>query len=133
MTRAPGEIPTPQVPQIFAVGSNTLHEGIRVWRFTESNPLTHTGDWLTVLGDPPQSQGLFDIGCATHIWGSAMNNIYVAGMVAGEAHMLYFDGTTWVCMTSRAGSVRRSRTGSGRWAFTRRPGIPAHSIPGSTS
>jgi hypothetical protein len=30
-----------------------------------------------------------------HVWGTAGNDVYATGVVAGEGHMMKFDGTTW--------------------------------------
>lgn len=81
--------------QVLAVGTTLNNEGIRIWRFTETDPLTHAGDWLTVLADPPRA-GTLDVGTGLHVWGSATNDLYATGVVSGEAHILRSDGLTWL-------------------------------------
>ena len=82
------------VLQVYAVGSNNNDNGLYVWKFTENDPIAHTGHWGTVAMDPiaPTGPG---IGTGLHVWGSAGNDVYATGVVAGEGHIMRFDGFTW--------------------------------------
>jgi len=82
------------VLQAYAVGSNTNDNGLYIWKFTETDPIAHTGSWGAVAMDPiaPTVPGT---GSGLHIWGSAGNDVYATGVVAGEGHILRFDGFTW--------------------------------------
>lgn len=82
------------VLQLYAVGSNNQNNGIYIWRYTETDPVAHTGKWATVASDPPGT-GAPGIGYGQHIWGSAGNDIYATGVVAGKGEMMRFDGFTW--------------------------------------
>jgi len=80
--------------QLYAVGAAEQDNGLRIWRFTETDPIAHTGTWNAVVADPPGA-GASNIGSGMHVWGTAGNDVYATGVVAGEGHMMKFDGTTW--------------------------------------
>lgn len=81
--------------QLYAVGSNKNDDGLFIWRYTETDPIAHTGRWATVASDPAVT-GVPGIGHGQHIWGSAGNDIYATGVVAGKGEMLRFDGFGWM-------------------------------------
>jgi len=39
--------------QLYAVGAAEQDNGLRIWRFTETDPIAHTGTWNAVVADPP--------------------------------------------------------------------------------
>lgn len=84
--------------QMYALGTNENENGIRMWRYAETNPATHEGTWFgrdaTVISDPPGA-GIPGVGEGNHTWGVTHNDIYATGVVAGEGHIFHFDGTTW--------------------------------------
>lgn len=80
--------------QLYAVGSNNHDNGLYIWRYTETDPVAHLGTWGTVASDPPGTGGP-GAGYGQHIWGSAGNDIYATGVVAGKGEMMRFDGFTW--------------------------------------
>jgi hypothetical protein len=80
--------------QMYAVGSNNQDNGMYIWRFNETDPVSHLGNWATVASDPPGTGGPGS-GHGQHIWGSAGNDIYATGVVAGKGTMMRFDGFTW--------------------------------------
>ena len=80
--------------QLYAVGSNNADNGIYVWKYTETDPIAHAGSWGAVASDPPGT-GAPGVGYGLHIWGTAGNDIYATGQVAGEGHILRFDGYSW--------------------------------------
>jgi hypothetical protein len=82
------------VLQMYAVGSNHQDNGMYIWRFNETDPISHLGNWITVASDPPGTGGPGS-GHGQHIWGSAGNDIYATGIVAGKGEMMRFDGFTW--------------------------------------
>jgi hypothetical protein len=81
--------------QMYAVGSNNQNNGLYVWKFTELNPVSHLGQWATVWSDPPGT-GVPGVGHGQHLWGSAGNDIYATGVVAGKGELMRFDGFTWL-------------------------------------
>jgi hypothetical protein len=80
---------------MFAVGSDATHSGLKLWRFQETDAVTHAGNWSPVFADPFGGGGA-GMGVGMHLWGVADNEAYATGVVAGEGHMLRFDGTSWV-------------------------------------
>jgi hypothetical protein len=84
--------------QMYAVGSKEGENGMRVWRFKETDPVTHAGDWITVVAEP--EPGWPNIGHGTHVWGGAANDVYAAGVVAGAGRMMRFDGAAWAQLVS---------------------------------
>jgi hypothetical protein len=82
------------VLQMYVVGSSSEQNGLRLWRYRETDPMTHAGDWSQVLSDPLVS-GLPGTGSGLHLWGIAGNDVYATGVVDGVGHMFRFDGTTW--------------------------------------
>lgn len=82
------------VLQMYVVGSTSEQNGLRLWRFQETDPMTHAGEWAEVLSDPPGS-GLPGVGSGLHLWGIAGNDVYATGVVDGVGHMFRFDGTAW--------------------------------------
>ena len=93
--------------QMYAVGSGGPDNGLRVWRFIEGDPIAHTGSWDEVVADPAGS-GVPNIGSGMRVWGTAANDVYATGVVAGEGHIMRFDGTTWQHLAPPAvlGTVR---------------------------
>jgi len=80
--------------QMYAVGSNNQADGLYIWKYTETDPVAHIGHWGAVASDPPGT-GAPGIGYGLHVWGSAGNDVYATGVVAGEGHIMRFDGFTW--------------------------------------
>lgn len=84
--------------QLYALGSNAQDNGIRMWRYAETDPVMHTGTWggvdATVVADPPGA-GVPGAGSGFHEWGVTHNDVYAAGVVAGEGHLLRYDGMNW--------------------------------------
>ena len=82
------------VLQMYAVGSNNQDNGLYIWKFTETDPITHLGNWGAVATDPTGPAGP-GAGYGLHVWGSAGNDVYATGVVAGEGHIMRYDGFTW--------------------------------------
>lgn len=79
---------------LYAVGTNEGENGVRIWRFVETNRIAHAGEWTPVLSDPPAA-GVQFTGCGFHLWGAAGNEVYAAGVVANEGRVYRFDGQAW--------------------------------------
>jgi hypothetical protein len=86
------------VLSMFVIGTQVADNGVRVWRFNETDLVNHTGEWLCVLADPSDA-GELGIGCGMHLSGTAGNNIYATGAVAGEGRMYRYDGMVWTQLT----------------------------------
>jgi len=87
---------TQGVLQLYIVGSNGLDNGLYVWRYRETDPLTHAGAWDDVVVDATPDLA----GTALHVWGAAGNDVYVTGSVEGVGHLLHFDGVAWTHMVT---------------------------------
>lgn len=83
---------------LYVAGCNEADNGLRVWRFTEGTAGSLAGCWGgrngTVFADPPGA-GVAGIGSAAHVWGSARNEVFTAGTLAGRGEIARFDGRTW--------------------------------------
>lgn len=79
---------------LYALGSAQGDNGVRLWRFTEENSVTHAGSWLAVLADPLTGSDP-GTGSGFHLWGAAVNDVYATGVVAGEGHAFHYDGVAW--------------------------------------
>jgi hypothetical protein len=80
--------------QMYAVGSNVDDNGLYIWKYYETNAITHQGYWHVVATDPAGPAGP-GAGYGLHLWGAAGNDIYATGVVAGEGRILRFDGFAW--------------------------------------
>ena len=80
----------------YAVGNNDLANGVRVWQFDETTQ-SFGGRTNIVFGE---GDGV-DLGSATGVWGSAPDDVYVIGELAGVSggartgRVYHFDGTAW--------------------------------------
>lgn len=79
--------------QMFAAGDRGDDSGARVWRFSETDPLTHAGQWETVMAEA----GAPGAGCAFHVWGGA-GEVYASGVKDGAGRMFRFDGAAWTLL-----------------------------------
>jgi hypothetical protein len=79
---------------MFVIGTQVADNGVRVWRFNETDVVNHTGEWFCVLADP-EDGGHLGIGCGMHLSGVAGNDVYASGAVGGEGRMYRYDGLVW--------------------------------------
>lgn len=85
--------------QLYAIGSRNGDDGLAIWRYTETDPVTHAGTWGAPVFVEPFLPGTVGIGDAKHTWGISHNEAYVAGTVNGESHLMRWDGSTWTHLT----------------------------------
>src|SRR2546430_3590270 len=84
----------------YAVGDNQFANGVRVWKFDESTQ-SFGGRTNTVFAE---GNGI-DIGSATGVWGSAVDDVYVIGELAAVSsgaragRIYHFDGGAWSRLT----------------------------------
>jgi len=87
--------------QWYAVGNNNQANGVRVWEFDPG--LQSFGGKTNFLFGDGDGAGL---GTATAIWGSAADDVYVAGELASVAggtrsgRVYHFDGAAWSRITT---------------------------------
>ncbi|MFM8559930.1 MAG: hypothetical protein ACKOC6_10080, partial [bacterium] len=85
--------------QLYAIGSREADNGLAIWRYTETDPVTHAGTWGAPVFADPFTPGMPGIGDAKHTWGISHNEAYVAGTVNGVSHLLRWDGAAWTHLT----------------------------------
>ena len=96
---------------LYTVGNNNFSNGIRVWKYTENpNPAllgTFGSKCGFIFGDPVNSNficgGVYHIGGARAIWGSAWNDVYVVGHLGSDldtrGRVYHYDGISWQRLT----------------------------------
>jgi hypothetical protein len=80
--------------EMFALGSDGA--AMRIWRYNETNPLMHEGDWSVCMADAAGP------GEGFHLWGDYINNLYATAIVGDQVHLLRFDGVAWKHLTPPA-------------------------------
>jgi hypothetical protein len=74
----------------YAVGNNNSANGPRIWRYDElTQSFGGKTNFVFGEGDTP------GLGGANGVWGSAANDVYVIGSVAGAGRIYHFDGSAW--------------------------------------
>jgi len=73
--------------EMFAVGTDGA--AFRIWKYNETNPLVHEGEWSVSMADPAGG------GEGFHLWGDHINNLYATGIVADQVHLMRYDGVQW--------------------------------------
>ncbi len=94
---------------LYTVGKNNFANGVRVWKYTENTTPALLGTFGSkcgfVFGDPVNGSyicgGVYHIGGATGVWGSAWNDVYVVGALASGSDLerfgriYHYDGAAW--------------------------------------
>jgi hypothetical protein len=84
--------------EMFLLGSDVSTAGIRMWKYTETDSVTHAGTWGGATGAvvaDPAGPGTPGAGMGFHVVGFPQGVAYVTGTVWGEAHLICFDGSSW--------------------------------------
>ncbi|MEE9284748.1 MAG: hypothetical protein V3V35_03360 [Dehalococcoidia bacterium] len=82
---------------LYAAGNTNFERGVRVWKFNEATQ-SFGSKCGFVFGDPPSCPGPSFTGQAHGIWGSAPDDIYVAGRIEpgpNNGRVYHYDGTAW--------------------------------------
>lgn len=78
----------------YAVGDNNGANGVRVWQFDpEAQSFDGKTNFVFADGNSP------GLGTANGVWGSAADDVYVIGSLAGAGRVYHFDGTGWSQLT----------------------------------
>ncbi|MBT3336740.1 MAG: hypothetical protein HN855_01345 [Anaerolineae bacterium] len=97
---------------LYTVGKNNFGNGVRVWKYTENlNPDllgTFGSKCGFVFGDPINGSficgGVYHIGGAAGVWGSAWDDVYVVGYLGSDfdtrGRVYHYDGVSWQRLTA---------------------------------